>query len=66
MTKIRCGCCHGVAQVDGKHEFQAMKGCRNGTFIETAGAGNPRIGGRNQALIKLWDEEKKSYEPLMG
>lgn len=66
MTKIRCRCCHRTAKVEGPHEFDAIKGCRNGTYIETGGAGNPRIGATNQALLDLWDAKARTFEPLLG
>ena len=65
MTKIRCRCCHRTAEVNGPHEYRSMERCRNETYIETKGAGIPRIGGKDMSKILIWDEKRRRFEPLV-
>lgn len=66
MTKVLCKCCHRTAKVTGSHEFEMIDKCRNGTFIETGRAANPRIGGRNMNLIHIWDDGARKFVPLLA
>lgn len=65
MIKIQCLCCYGVAKVSDKYEFQALPKCRNGTYVEMSAKAVPRISGRRLDLIRIWDEQKKAYVPLI-
>lgn len=65
MVKIRCVCCHNVAEVSGTHEFKALENCRNRTYIEVSATGVVRIAGKRNDLIRIWDEAQKKYVPLV-
>lgn len=62
--KILCKCCHGTAEISGRHEFAALPNCKNNAMIERGGGNSIRIRAKNYDLIRIWDEKMGKFVPL--